>query len=108
MKKMISLMLAMLLCLSLAACGLSAEDVEGEWSCMDDGSGYRIGLTMEDGSFTMSRYMQSDMAGTMSRYMGTYEIDAKNVVLHTNEGETITFAYSGGKLIHENYTLTKG
>ena len=107
MKKIISLILAMLFCLSLAACGLSAEDVEGEWTCMDDGSGYRIGLAMEDGGFAMSRYDQSDMTGTMTLSGGTYEIDGKEVVLHTRDGETITFEYSNGKLIHENYTLKK-
>ena len=108
MKKALALILLVVLCLSLAACTASKDDLVGTWSGSWEYEGNLFVETFtltENGTYTSTLYKNGNLNKTES---GTYEIDGNTVDLHpTGEGSWTSYDYKGGKLINNDHEFTK-
>lgn len=109
MKKAISLILALVLCLSLCACSPSKEDLVGTWSgswTYKDNQFEETIVLKDDGTYKSAMYKNGKHHESES---GTYEINGRTVELHPNgdEGCTTPYKYKGGKLVNNDHEFFK-
>lgn len=109
MKKAVSLILALVMCLSLIACSASKEDLVGTWSGSWTYNGNQFERTFvlkNDGTYTSVMYKNGQYYETES---GTYEISGRTVDLHPNgdEGQSTPYKYKGGKLVNNDHEFVK-
>lgn len=109
MKKMISLVLVLALCLSLVACGISEEELAGTWTGSWTYNGNSFDRTLifdDDGNYESIMYKNGELYKTES---GTYEISGNNVDLHPggDEGQTTPYKVKGGKLVNNGHEMVK-
>ena len=100
LKKLIAFVLVLVLCLSLAACAISNEELVGVWvgEWNYEGNNYKRGIVFNsDGSYVSVLNKNGSLHESEE---GTYEIDGKNVDLHPDgdQGHTTPFKYRSGKL----------
>ena len=121
MKKALSLLLALMMCLSLCACGVSKEKVEEgvskekveeelqgtwerTWYSSRDGFTHIVFLEFDDGSLDYTVIRNGDVAGSRHGY---YVITNKVVeIWFAGEGEPfaeLTYKYEDGELSLVNY-----
>ena len=97
MKKILSLLLAFVMCLSLCACSVTEEDIAGV---------YNGGYSYEGDDYEQTFFVEED--GTYTRYLfkngalykertGQYEINGNEVQFHDDDGYT-PLEYKDGKL----------
>jgi len=109
MKKTIALILVLVICLSLVACGPSQEDVVGIWTGKWTYEGNTIEKTLllsPDGTYGALTYKN----GALDKLEGgTYEISGKEVELHPdgNTGITTPYDYKRGKLVNNGHELVR-
>lgn len=104
MKKTITLLLALMLALSLVACGGNSVDkaLQGSWHSALPGSK----LIFDNGSLTS----QITWNGQMNELTGTYEIKKDVIVLHYDHYDEddvppeLSYTMDGDTLIIEGYT----
>lgn len=108
MKRAISFILAVMMCLSLCACGseLTSGDLIGVWSGSWEYDGNQFNKSIEfnrDGSFIAATYKNNTLSTVEE---GTYTIDGREVICDLN-GPRIIYKYSGGKLENNGTHLSK-
>lgn len=110
MKKAISLLLALVLCLSLCACGkATTNDLVGLWngSGNHDGDSYTYTILFATGgSYFKETCKNGEPASTEK---GTYEIDGSKVYLYENgkKGAYTTYKFKNDSLNNNGNSLTK-
>lgn len=113
MKKGIVLILALIMILSLAACGSSKSSIEesggivGVWngSWEYEGNNYNESVEfMRDGTYDCIRYENNKKIRTEK---GTYTVDGSKVVLKDNSGGKRTWEYRNGTLKSNIATYVK-
>ena len=108
LKSVLSLALILGLCLSLAACALSEDDVVGVWTCsyVYNGNDLDVAFALdEDGTYAEVINRNGVLSSTE---VGTWEIDGRRVLLHPDgEPGTTPFNYKGGKLENNDHYFTR-
>lgn len=109
LKKIIAFVLALVLCLSLAACSVSTDDLAGVWVGEWDyqGNNYKRGIVFNsDGSYISVLNKNGSLHESEE---GTYEIDGRNVDLHPNgeQGITTPFKYKHKNLYNGDHKYIK-
>ena len=82
MKKVISLILALVLCLSLCACGgsVDSDKLVGEWESSDGPTGF---VLLESGNVIMGCYSLEQASQTGNHeYSGTWEVEGDYLIIH--------------------------
>lgn len=112
MKRGISLLIAITIILSLAACGSSSSDsgeLIGVWSGSWEYAGRDINCSVQfkrDGTYVDNTYVNHEL---QTPETGTWEMKGNKVILYIdgNKGHLQEYKYSGGKLINNGHSLTK-
>lgn len=108
MKKTLSVILLVVLCLSLASCAVTKKDLVGTWTGSWTYEGNAIERTIvleDDGTYRSTIYQNGSFAKAES---GVYEIDGNSISLHeTGEMGYSVFDYKGGKLVNGDHKFVK-
>ena len=107
-KKALSLVLLLVLCLTLTSCKVSKEDLVGTWTGLwtYEGNSYvRTFVLEDDDTYSAILYKNGDLYEIES---GVYEIDGKTVSLYeTGEQGHTNYDYKGGKLVNNGHKFIK-
>ena len=108
-KKLISIVLVCLLCLSLCACGISEDKAVGTWtgSYVYNGNSFSVAFILNaDGNYSYASYKNGSFNKAES---GTWEIKGGKVILHENGnvGISTKYKYKGGALVNNDHQFYK-
>ena len=108
-KILVSLILALAICISLCSCRLKQEDAVGTWSGSYEYNGNQFFCTfalLEDGTYSKIVYKNDSFS---SSEIGTYEVKSNKVILHENGnlGGSTEYKYQSGKLVNNKHKFAK-
>ncbi len=109
MKRIFTLILALVLCLPLCACGINKEEAIGTWAgtYVYNGNEYAVTFALSGGGeYVEVMYKNGALHKTEK---GTWEISGGKVVLHENgnEGISTTYKYKGKALVNNDHEFFK-
>lgn len=108
-KRLISIILVCILCLSLCACGISEDEAVGTWSGAYEynGNDFATAFTLEEnGDYIKITFKNGSLSSSET---GTWEVKGGKVILHEggNKGVSTEYKYKGEALVNNKHEFTK-